>query len=179
MACCGDLGYPIVHQPAELKAAFAAAGKKGAIHVCYQPLSGDIVEHWEHVGWLCIYAQNLILVCDEVDRICSANAPKDARSPYWKRTSRTAALEHIVQYGRHARIAFVGIARAPQDVWRRLTGQCGRMIVFRMVEPLELDAVRGRLGSAATDELPHLGKYEYLDWTEDGNVYLGGGETDA
>jgi hypothetical protein len=173
MANGGDLGYTIVSQPGQLRAAIAAAGKGGTLQVCYQPRGGDLVAHWEHVGWMCIYAENLILIADEVDGICSSGAAKNARSEYWRSTNRMPALDHIVNYGRHCHLAFVGIARAPQDVWRRLTGQCSRMIVFRMNEQTELDAV-GRLGSNVR-LLPSLGEYEYLDWRDDGSVEKGGG----
>ena len=148
----------------------------GPVHVVYQPIGGDPVEHWEHMAWLCLMAQNIIVVADEVDMICSAGSPANGKSPYWKKFQRMAALEKIVQYGRHSHVAFVGIARAPQDVWRRLTGQCARMCVFRMNERLELDAVRSRLGSN-TDRLPGLKPYTYLDWNDEiGEVTIGGGK---
>jgi hypothetical protein len=142
--------------------------------VVYQPRNGDLVEHWEHFCWLCIKAENLIIVADEVDQICSANSSKNAASVYWKKFQRTAGLEQIVQFGRHSHIAFVGIARAPQDVWRRLTGQSQRMLVFRMNERLELEALASRLGSD-TNRLPNLGQYEFLDWNDGGEVKISGG----
>jgi hypothetical protein len=174
MACCGDLGFPVVTQPGQLKAALAAAGKDGPFRVVYQPRSGDVVEHWEYVGWLCLKAGRLIVVVDEIDMICSPGSSKNAKSEYWKKTNRMAALEQIVQYGRHHEIALVGIARAPQDVWRRLTGQSLRMLVFRMNERLELDALASRLGSHV-NELPTLEEFQYLDWTDGGNVSKQGG----
>jgi hypothetical protein len=170
----GELAYPVVTQPGQLRDALAKAGKSGAVRVIYQPRQGDLVEHWEHVCALCVKAMNLILVADEVDMICSAGAPNNATSGYWKKFQKTPGLETIVQFGRHSHIAFLGIARAPQDVWRRLTGQSNRIMVFRMNERLELDAVRGRLGKA-TDELPDLGEYQYLDWKDDGTVTKAGG----
>jgi hypothetical protein len=175
MACCGDLKYPIVHQPGQLRDALARAGKRGMVHLVYQPTGGDMVEHWEHVAWLCIAAGHLILVADEVDGICSAGSPKDANSDYWKKFKRKPALDHIVNFGRHAPIAFVGVSRAPQDVWRRLRGQSGRMLVFSMDDDLEMDALRSRLGRH-TEILPGLKKYEYIDWHDDGAVSLGGGK---
>lgn len=162
-------------QPGQLRDVLAAAGKTGAVQVIYQPRGGDTVAHWEHCGWLCIKAGNLILMADEVDQVCSAGSSKNAASTYWSEHQRTPALEHIVQFGRHAHIAFIGIARAPQDVWRRLTGQSLRMLVFTMNERLELEALRSRLGSNA-DRLPTLGKYEYLDWNDGGQVQVCGGQ---
>ena len=123
---------------------------------------------------LCIKREDLILIVDEVDGICSAGSAKNADSTYWKKFRIKPALDTIVQYGRHSRIACVGIARAPQDVWRRLTGQSNEILVFRMTEKLELDAVRTRLGSNA-DRLPALGEYENLDWKDDGSVAIRGG----
>jgi len=163
-----------VTQPGQLREILARAGRKGAFCVIYQPRGGDLVEHWEHVGWMCIKAGNLILMADEIDQVCSSGSAKNAASPYWKKFQRMPALETIVQYGRHSHVAFIGVARAPQDVWRRLTGQSERMLVFRMSERLELDAVRGRMGSE-TDRLPALGEYQYLDWHDGGETTEGGG----
>ena len=168
------MGYTLCTQPGQLRKVLATAGPNNPVHVVYQPRSGDTVEHWEHVGWLCLKAKNLILMADEVDQICSAGSSRNAASPYWKKFQRDAALEQIVQFGRHAHVAFVGIARAPQDVWRRLTGQSLRMLVFKMNERLELDALASRLGSQA-DQLPTLGQYEYLDWNDGGEVTVSGG----
>jgi hypothetical protein len=142
--------------------------------VVYQPEGGDLVEHWEAVAWMAIHAGHLILLADEVDGICSAGSSKDASSPYWKTAQRRPALDHIVNYGRHVPMAFVGISRAPQDVWRRLRGQSGRMLVFSMDDDLELDAIRSRLGRY-TDQLPALKEYTYLDWYDGGAVTVEGG----
>lgn len=175
MACCSDLKFQIVSQPGALRKILAGAGKKGVIHVVYQPKGGDLVEHWEHVAWMCIAAANLILMCDEVDSICSSGSAKDSNSDYWKKFKRKPALDHIVNFGRHAPVAFLGISRAPQDVWRRLRGQSERMLVFSMDDDLEMDALRSRLGRQV-EQLPGLGKYQYLDWRDDGSVSIEGGK---
>lgn len=175
VACCGDLGFPIVNQPGQLRDVLARAGKRRPFHVVYQPKGGDLVEHWEHVAWMCYYAGHLILIADEVDGICSAGSPKNAISGHWKKTKRMPGLDQIVNFGRHSPMAFVGISRAPQDVWRRLRGQSERMLVFNMDDDLEMDALRTRLGRHA-DQLPGLGKYEYLDWQDNGTVKLAGGK---
>lgn len=173
MACCGELGT-VVTQPGQLKAIIARAGKRGDFHVVYQPQGGDLVEHWEQVAWMAIHRGHLILLADEVDGICSAGSAKDASSPYWKTARRRPALDHIVNYGRHVPMAFVGISRAPQDVWRRLRGQSGRMLVFSMDDDLELEAIRSRLGRH-TEQLPGLKEYHYLDWHDGGAVTVEGG----
>ncbi len=171
-----DMGWNIVRQPGDLRNRLLAAGPDGPVHVVYQPIGGDPVEHWEHMAWLCLMAENLIIVADEVDMICSAGSPASARSPYWKKYQRMPALQKIVQYGRHSKVAFLATARRPQDVWRGLTGQAGRIVVFKMNERLELDAVRDRLGSD-TDRLPNLLPYTYLDWNDaEGEVNVGGGK---
>jgi len=133
------------------------------------------VEHWETVAWMCFKAGHLILFADEVDGICSAGSAKDGSSDYWKKTNRTPALYQIVHFGRHSPMAFIGVSRAPQDVWRRLRGQSNRMLVFSMDDQLEIDAIRNRLGKAA-DQLPELGEYEYLDWSDDKTVAIRGGK---
>lgn len=174
MACCSDMGLQIVTQPGQLRAALAAAVPKGIVRIVYQPRGGDVVEHFEYVGWLCIKAQNMVLMADEIDMVCSAGSSLNAKSAYWKNATRPSALDHIVNFGRHSNIAFVGIARAPQDVWRRLTGQSLRMLVFKMNERLELEALTSRLGSN-TQTLPTLGSYQYLDWYDGGEVSVQGG----
>ena len=174
VACCGVLGFPVVTQPGQLRDVLAAAGKHGPVAVVYQPRGGDIISHWEHVGVMCVAAQNLILMADEVDMICGPGTSKNAASPYWKQHQRTPALETIVQFGRHSHIAFIAIARAPQDVWRRLTGQSLRILCFRMNETLELEALRSRLGSQ-TETLPNLREFQYLDWNDGGTVTVAGG----
>jgi hypothetical protein len=168
------MGLPVVTQPGQLRSILAAAGPRGRAGVVYQPRGGDTVEHFEYVGWLCIKAGNIILMADEIDQVCSPGSSKNAASAYWKTTNRMPALEHIVQFGRHSHVAFVGIARAPQDVWRRLTGQSLRMLVFKMNERLEIEALASRLGSN-TARLPTLGEFEYLDWCDGGEVKIAGG----
>lgn len=136
VACCGDLGFPVVHQPGQLRELMAQAGPEGQLRVVYQPTAGDVVEHWEYVGWLCCAAQNLILLADEIDKVCTPGVPT-IHSPYWKGNTRGPVLKEIVDYGRHRRIAMIAIARAPQSVWIRLRGQCERMLVFRMSNTCE------------------------------------------
>jgi hypothetical protein len=119
-------------------------------------------------------AGNLILMGDEIDMICSPGSAKNAESDYWRKYRRGPALDRIVNFGRHSHVAFIGVSRAPQDTWRRLRGQAGRMLVFNMDDDLEMDAVRSRMGKE-TDRLPSLGKYEYLDWQDGGATELRGG----
>jgi len=164
-----------VHQPGELHKILAAAGRKGPVHVVYQPKDGDPVEHFEHVAWMCIRAGHIVFMCDEVDMICSAGSAKNKESDYWRQYHRPPALSHIVNFGRHSPMAFVGISRAPQDVWRRLRGQAGRMLVFTMDDDLELEALRSRLGRDA-DQLPHLERYTYLDWYDGEGATVEGGK---
>jgi hypothetical protein len=175
VACCGDLGFPIVTQPGQLRNVLALAGKDRPVHVVYQPRGADIVEHWEHVAWLCLKAGHIILLADEVDMVCSAGSSKNAESAYWKKFQRPPALDQIVNFGRHSRVALVAISRAPQDVWRRLRGQAHRMLVFTMDDNLEIDALRSRLG-AHSERLPGLERFDYLDWTDGGDVVISGGK---
>jgi hypothetical protein len=174
MACCDDLGWVVVTQPGQLRAMLIAAGKAGAFRIIYRPCSGDVVEHWEHVGWLCVAAGNCIIMVDEIDMICGPGSPKDAHSSYWKKAQKGPALEHIVHYGRHSHLALVAVARAPQDVWLRVRSNSLRFLVFRMDERREMDALSGRLGPEV-ERLPALGEYQYLDWQGKDKVSVGGG----
>jgi hypothetical protein len=169
------MGLPVVTQPGALKAIIVAAGKDRPFGVVYQPRTGDTVEHFEHVGWLCIAAGNCILMADEVDQVCSAGSPISAKSAYWKKASRGSALNHLVQYGRHVHVAMVGISRTPQDCWLRLRSNALRILAFRMQGKLDREALEGFLDDVSIAKLPHLGKYEYVDWTDDGGAVVTGG----
>ena len=175
MQQCGDLGWRVVTQPGELRTVLAAAGERGHFRVIYQPAVGEWTAHWECVSQLCARRKNLVLVADEVDGICSAGTPGDMRAAYWREhKGQMPGLQYLVQYARNDHIAFLAMARAPQDVWRRLTGQSREMLVFRMNEDRELEALRSRLGSA-TELLPGLGQYEYLRWQDDGTALVEAG----
>lgn len=126
--------------------------------ILYQPLGGDLNEHFEAVTSLALaYGKNgpgLIYAVDEVDKFCSASfVPK--------------SLKDLINYGRHRKISMICTSRRPAQVARELTSQCAEIRCFRTTEPRDIRYFADIMGDTAANKLPTLGEYQYLKWTDD------------
>lgn len=155
-------GFIEVHQPSELKAILAAAGRDGSFRVLYTPLKGKEVDHFIAVCKLAAQRKNLILAMDEVDKNQQPGFCPEG-------------LYEIVNYGRHYQIATIGTSRRPAQVSKEYTYALSEICAFRVTEPGDLKYFESKCGSAAMEELPSLGKYAYLRWTDNGEFHVGKG----
>jgi hypothetical protein len=71
-------------------------------------------------------------------------------------------LRRIVNQGRHKGLnqIFCGLRYA--EIPRPISAGADMQILFRSQEPLDLDSMRGRIGSEATEKVQGLGEYEAL-----------------
>lgn len=71
-------------------------------------------------------------------------------------------LQALIKYGRHRGINVVGVSRRPAEVSRLFTSQATRFILFRQIEPRDVQYFRSIIGVAA-DLLPTLEPFHFLD----------------
>jgi len=71
-------------------------------------------------------------------------------------------LQELIKYGRHRAINLVGVSRRPAEVSRLFTSQASRFILFRQIEPRDIQYFKSIIGDSA-DMLPTLEPYHFLD----------------
>ncbi|HUO59492.1 MAG TPA: AAA family ATPase [Candidatus Acidoferrales bacterium] len=141
-----------VHQPGELR----AAALKGQRRIRYVPLSGDLKKHFEAICKLAMSFGNLVVTVDELDKYCSEE---------YGRRRMSNELNDVVQYGRHRRVAMLGVTRVPQDIAKGYRSQCERLLLFHTDEADHLAAVReSGCPQEIVNKLTSLPKYKYLQW---------------
>jgi hypothetical protein len=154
-------GWQIAHQPGELREIFATNLNAEHLSVIYKPLGGDKVTHFRAVTRLVLnygkLGRGVIYFVDEIDKFCSPHEPLKTGCPQ---------LYDLVEYGRHFKVSAWFNTRRPHAVSRSLTAQVAEFRIFKTTEPLDKKYFEKSIGSAVK-ELPRLGKYEYLWWTDD------------
>lgn len=113
-------------------------------------------------SWACraaYAAEDLILVCEEVDYYIKANY---APPPF----------SLLVRYGRHKGVEMVCVSRRPPDMWRNLTANANNIIAFRTVEPRDVRYLAEFIGEKTAARLRELKTLEYIRWS-DGEVSRG------
>jgi hypothetical protein len=150
-------GYVTFHQPGPLKAYLRERLRAPSLKILYQPREGDIAAHLESVTRIALATREVVYAVDEVDKFCS---------PSWL----PPGLYDLVNYGRHSRVPVMCTSRRPAQVARELTSQCAEMRIFRMTEPLDVRYFAQLIGDATAAQLPQLGEYQYLRWTDDGKA---------
>jgi hypothetical protein len=106
----------------------------------------------EHLDYLCkaaYRAGDLTFVLEETDYFSSAN-------------SDCAGVELLVRYGRHRGINLVWVTRNMSEISRRLTSQTDTFVLFRMTEPLYIDALSKRVSPEIALEVERLPQFEYI-----------------
>ena len=140
---------PTVSQPDQLRKLVNAR------RVRYVPTSGDMADHFRRVCALARAVGNLVLGADELDNFCDSS---------WGPKRMPPELNAIVQYGRHFRVAMLGVTRVPQEVARGYRSQCERFLMFHTDDPDHLEALAKFCGQDIAAKLPSLPKYRYLQW---------------
>lgn len=134
----------------------------GPMRICWRGSHGvgskeEGIEGFELGNRAALAAENLTLICDEIDRFTAPTAPLPS------------LFYRILNSSRHSRIRLYILARRPARVNRDLTSYANRMIVFRTMEPADLKYFRERSAALAA-ALPGLADHEAADWSVNGNV---------
>lgn len=150
-------GGVILHQPGELEQ-YLRANRGRRVRIVYQPVSGDIEQHFRAVcrivrafGWL-------VFGIDELDMVSGA---------HWGPSWMCPELYHLVNYGRHCRVSLLATARSPNQVPRGFTSQCTTMRLFRITEPKQIRYFEEYIGKENAARLSSLSPYTYLNWSGD------------
>jgi hypothetical protein len=151
-------GFTRISTPAELKQMMRAAYPDGPLRVVYTPIEGDKLEHFELVCRILKVCGHCVFAVDEIDTFMSANY---VGGP---------AFYELTNYGRHLKIAMIGSTRNTVAVSRQYTSMLTEICIFAMTEPRYLKYFEETCGSAVSDEVPLLGKHEYLRWMADGGT---------
>jgi hypothetical protein len=121
---------------------------RGRFRVVYHPGEDADAEFI----WLCrlvVQIRNVIFAVDEIWNFCeSGSMPKE--------------LKFLAVQGRHPGVTLIWTAQAPQLVASRLRTVASRYYVFRLTDPLDIEAMRGRIPSEAADQLPSLPDRSYI-----------------
>lgn len=156
----------VVHTPSELKAYLRENFRKD-FRVLYVPLKGDIMAHWSQVGTLCYAAGNMMICIDEVGFLCEGGK----LTPDVPKTGQPPVLFAILHFGRHRNIQVVATSQLPTDVALRYRSLCTDIRMFKIDEPTHLAYLGEKVGGRTVERLPSLEKYDYVVWTDNGEVF--------
>ena len=157
--------YAVVSQPGALKS-YLRANQGRRVRLLYQPMSGDMAQHFQAVCVIVRAFGSMIFAIDELDMLCG---------PQWGDSRMCPGLYHLVNYGRHSKVSMLATARRPMSVPRGYTSQCLEMRLFCMTERADLRYFEDYIGASDAARLPVLQKYEFLHWTGEGPALLKGG----
>jgi hypothetical protein len=156
----------VLHQPSQLRE-FIRLHIRDNFRVLYVPKDATVIQHWRQVGVIAYAAGNLTLCIDELGMLCENGqfrADEKGKSPI---------LESIVHYGRHRNLVVIATAQRPTDVALRFRALCSQFRIFQTVEKQDLDYLEPRIGETCVSLLPKLPKYDFVVWTETGEIYRG------
>ena len=92
---------------------------------------------------------------------------------YWAKPAWTSpGLAGVVRYGRHYGVHLLAVARRAAEVSRELTAQAGRLYLFRVVEPRDLQYLSGILPASVSTILRQLPARHYLEYSPDGTYSI-------
>jgi hypothetical protein len=106
----------------------------------------------EHLNFLCkaaYRAGGLTFVLEEADYFSSANHDCEG-------------MELLIRYGRHRAINLIWVTRNLSEISRRMTSQTDIFVLFRMSEPLYIDALAKRISAEVALEVEQLPMHEYI-----------------
>jgi hypothetical protein len=112
------------------------------------PATGEDESEFTQLCRIAYLLGDCLFVIDEVDLFCS---PQDIPRQFAR----------LIRYGRHQRTQYLAIARRPSEVHRLVTSQAYEISCFAMAEPVDVDYLRKRVGSAFIDGLDHLPPFTY------------------
>lgn len=96
--------------------------------------------------------RNCWMCCEEVSESCKGVSAQGM----------PPELRRIVNQGRHRGINQIYCGLRYAEIPRPISAGADIQILFRCQEPLDLDAMRGRIGSEATEKVQGLGKHDAL-----------------
>jgi hypothetical protein len=150
-------GFERISRPGDLKALMLASHPDAPLRVIYTPLAGDKLQHFEIVCSIVKVCGHVVFAVDEIDTFMTAN---DLGGP---------AFYELCNYGRHLRVAMLGTTRNTVAVSRQYTSMLTEIDIFAMTEPRYLKYFEDTCGAAVSDQIPLLGKHEYIRWSADGH----------
>ena len=133
----------------------AAAHPDGELRVIYTPNDGSKAEHFDIVCKIVKVCGHVVLAVDEIDLFMDANNLGEQ------------AFYDVTNYGRHLRVAIIGTTRNTVAVSRQFTSMLTEIDVFSTTEPRYLKYFEDTCGASVSDQVPLLGKHEYVRWIAD------------
>jgi hypothetical protein len=158
-------GYKLFTEPGPVKD-YLRINRERRFRILYQPRSGDIDRHADSVCVIVRAFGSMVFGLDEIDMLCGSR---------WGPSWMSPGLYHLVNYGRHSKVAMLATARRPMNVPRGYTSQCLEMRLFGMREQADLKYFEEYIGKDDAGRIRNLQKYQYLHWTGDGPAALKGG----
>jgi hypothetical protein len=148
--------FAYITTPGELKKAIVASYPDGVLRVVYSPRSGSKLDHFDIVCKIIKVSGHCVFAVDEIDNFMSASDPGPE------------SFYELTNYGRHLRVAMVGTTRNTVAVSRQYTSMLTELCIFAMTEPRYLKYFEDTCGAMVSDQVPLLGKHEYVRWMADG-----------
>lgn len=108
---------------------------------------------------------NVLLVVDELDRFCGPHHLPEG-------------LAHVINYGRHYGVSFVGVSRRPKRVHRDVTANVDEVICFQTQEPGDLKYLAEFIGEDRAAKLPGLAAHHWLSSEDVAEIAPVGGSAD-
>ena len=134
----------------------------GSFRVVYTPRNGTKEQHFEAVCTRVNACGRMVFGVDEVDTFMSPGFMPEG-------------LYNVMNYGRHARIAFIGTARNTVQVARQFTSNLTEIDIFCMTEPRYLKYFADTCGETVASEVPRLPQYSFIRWNTDGSYSISTG----
>jgi len=126
--------------------------------IIYRPLKPvDEIETVAGLVWSC---GNMTFTVEEIDCFCGPLSIGDN-------------FAQIIQRGRHKNIELIGVTQRPFGINRLLTSQAKEIYVFNTNEPRDREYLRTLLGEGIDAKLDALKQYEYVKWTDGGELVVG------
>jgi len=138
----------------------------GEWKILYAPTGGSVLDHWRAVGVVAYAAGNLLLCIDELGLLCENGQFKHEVK------NDDPILEKIVHFGRHRGIRIMSTSQLPTDIALRYRSLCSEFRMFKITEPEHMKYLAARIGKANAAKLPHLEKYWFMVWKDDGSTVI-------
>lgn len=123
----------------------------------YRPLVPE--KEIDEIAELVFLLGNMTFVVEEVDCYCTPYQISDA-------------FAHIIQRGRHKNITLIAITQRPYGIHRLLTSQAKELYIFSTSEPRDREYLKSLLGQEIEAKLDALQPYQYVKWTDGGQLTI-------
>jgi hypothetical protein len=141
---------------AELKTVWQRS-YQGNFRIIYRPL--DAEEEFEPLCRLVWECGNMGFLVEEVQTFCNAR-------------SICRDFKAIIAKGRHRGISLIGVTQRPAEISKLLTSQAKEFCIFNTTEPNDIEYFRNSLGSDIVAKISELKEYEYVRWTDGGQLLI-------